>query len=79
MIWREAGPGCPTTCENMTDEVTECSVPPVSGCFYPSNMVMKNGKCVAPEECTYCFCYGFNAPDYHMFDGKFFNYQSNCS
>ncbi|XP_066302079.1 uncharacterized protein [Branchiostoma lanceolatum] len=79
MVWREDGPGCPTTCENMMDEVTECSVVPVSGCFCPDNMVMKNGKCVAPEECTNCFCYGFNAPHYHTFDGKFFNYQSNCS
>ncbi|XP_019623688.1 PREDICTED: mucin-5AC-like [Branchiostoma belcheri] len=79
MVWREDGPGCPTTCENMMDEVTDCSVKPVSGCFCPGNMVMKNGKCVAPEECTNCFCYGFNAPHYHTFDGKFFNYQSNCS
>ncbi|CAH1256749.1 Hypp1718 [Branchiostoma lanceolatum] len=66
MIWREADPGCPTTCENMMNEVTECRVEPVSGWFGPGNMVTKNGKCVAHEESTNCFCYGFN-------------YQSNCS
>ncbi|XP_066275870.1 BMP-binding endothelial regulator protein-like [Branchiostoma lanceolatum] len=61
MIWHEAGPGCPTTCENMMNEVTEFRVAPVSGWFCPGNMVMNNGKCVAPEESANCFCYGFNA------------------
>ncbi|CAH1264518.1 Hypp3012 [Branchiostoma lanceolatum] len=79
MIWRETGPGCPTTCENMTDEVTECRVAPVSSCLCPGNMVIKNRKCAAPKEGTNCFCYGFNANHYHTFHGKFFNYQSNCS
>ncbi|KAM7301527.1 hemocytin [Ixodes scapularis] len=79
MEWRDCGPACEKTCENMRDKFNECTEDCVSGCFCPMGLVRRGDTCVPPEFCHDCVCRGHGDPNYITFDGHYYDFQGTCS